>query len=81
MPTIDTSSCPRCAAAPGTLRLATILQARPVGDFSLAGVMMKFPARERVRLTCTACPLDLVGDYDEDGRHVTFSAPNGLDRT
>ncbi len=73
MATVEESNCPACKAPPGTLQLAARLQAQEVGDFSLAGVMTKFSAREVPVLTCAACPLELVGRYE--GRHVTFSAP------
>lgn len=72
MASIEASPCPSCNAAPGTLRLAEQLVADPIGSFALAGVMMKFNARSRPVLTCSNCPLHLVGDYDQDGRHATF---------
>jgi hypothetical protein len=73
MPTIEESSCPACQAPPGSLRLDVKLVAAPVGTYSLAGVLPKVTARDRPVLTCTACPLDLVGETD--GRHVTFNKP------
>ncbi len=71
MASVEASTCPSCGAPPGALRLEFKLVVAAVGDFSLAGVMTKFPARERPVLTCSACPLHLVGEFD--GRHVTFT--------
>lgn len=75
MASIKESPCPCCGAPPGTLHLDRVLQAEPVGSFSLAGVMPKFPARSRPRLTCSACGLDLLGEYIDAGRNVTFPLP------
>lgn len=47
-------ACPRCRSL-GTLTLTMVLTALGVGEFSLAGVQLKFPARDRVRLKCVAC--------------------------
>lgn len=74
MATVDASACPACKAPPGSLRLTGGLQARPLGSFSLAGAQMKVSARSVPVLTCTACPMRLVGEFDRDGCHVTFPA-------
>jgi hypothetical protein len=74
MATIEESSCPACGAA-DTLQLDQALETQPIGSFSLAGAQMKFSARSRPRLTCSVCTLDLLGEYDQDGRHVTFDSP------
>lgn len=74
MPTVNDSPCPRCAAR-GTLSLSETLEARPPGTYSLAGAGTKVSARARPVLDCAACGLHVVGDYDPDGRHVSFDPP------
>jgi hypothetical protein len=71
MATATESPCPRCAAA-GTLDIVFRLVAKPVGSFSLAGVMMKFSAQQLPVLTCSGCGLNHVGRWDPDGRHALF---------
>lgn len=71
MATIEQSPCPACGAPAGALQLDEQLVADPIGSHSLAGVMLKVNARFRPVLTCTSCPLSLVGEYDGQ-RHVTF---------
>lgn len=73
MPTAETSQCPRCHAGPGTLQIRSTLQARPIGEFSLAGAQMKVSAVEVPVLTCSACDLHIVGRF-EDG-HAVFTPP------
>ncbi len=73
MPTVEASPCPACAAPPGSVSLAWALAAAAVGEFSLAGVMPKFPAREVPVLDCSSCGLRLVGRVE--GRHVVFDPP------
>lgn len=72
---IEAVPCPVCDAPPGSLRLGETLQAKPIGRFSLAGVQTKVSARPAPVLTCDQCDLRLVGEYDGDGRHVTFPQP------
>jgi hypothetical protein len=72
MPTPEKSPCPRCDAEPGTLSVSFELVGNPLGSFSLPGMQMKVTARTRPVLRCSACPLEVVGELDADGRHVTF---------
>lgn len=73
MATVDAAPCPvpSCAAV-GTLTLDRVFEAKPVGAYSLAGVQLKTTGRFRPVLRCSACGLDHRGEYDPDGRHVTF---------
>lgn len=73
MPTVDQSSCPRCGT-PGALALGEALVAEPLGSFSVPGAQIKITARGRPILTCSACGLHRVGEYDSDRQHVTFPA-------
>lgn len=75
MPTVDNARCPACGAGPGTLAIVERLVAAPLGTYSLAGAQLKASARVRPVLTCTACALEKAGEYDADGRHVTFQPP------
>ena len=50
----STSACPACGVR-GSVELTVILQAKPVGTFSLAGQQMKFSAARATRYDCTAC--------------------------
>jgi hypothetical protein len=70
--TATESPCPRCGAI-GTLDIVVRLVVAPIGEFSLSGVMMKFPARQLPVLTCSGCGLDHVGQWDPDGRHALFT--------
>ncbi len=72
MATAEASPCPACAAT-GTLSIDQVFDAAPVGDFSLAGVMMKFTGRFRPVLKCSACGLDHRGEFEPDGRHAVFA--------
>lgn len=75
--TVEESPCPRCGAT-GTLTCEPRFVATPLGEFSLAGVMMKAPARVRPVLECPACEPHLVGEVHADGRHVMFPQPAPL---
>jgi hypothetical protein len=75
MATIQDSPCPGCGAR-GTLHISDQYAAQPVTTSSLAGVQVKITAQRRPVLTCSACPLMLVGSYDHDGRHVSFPRPS-----
>jgi hypothetical protein len=79
MATIEQSTCPRCGAAPGALRLVVgpRLAAQPVGTHSLAGVQLKVNARPIPVLCCAVCELRVEGRFDDDGRHVAFDPPTG----
>lgn len=48
------SACPSCGVR-GSVELTIILQAKPVGTFSLAGQQMKFSAARTARYDCTEC--------------------------
>ena len=65
------TNCPNCGEA-GTLSIDERLVANEIGTFSLSGAQIKVTARGRPVLTCSSCPFALVGNYDEDGKHVTF---------
>jgi hypothetical protein len=69
MAKLETTACPGCATV-GSLSIEKVLHAAPVGSYSLAGVMVKFPARVRPQLVCGKCPYRLVGEFD--GHHVVF---------
>ncbi len=73
MATVDASSCPVCKAPPGSLVITDEFACKDVGEFSLAGVQVKFAAELHPVLTCRACPLRVVGRYD--GQHVMFPDP------
>lgn len=79
----EASRCPACGAAPGTLRITRTLVANPTGTYSVAGAQTKVTARERPVLTCTACPLNVTGEYephpsgDPDRAHAVFTPPPG----
>lgn len=75
MPTVEESPCPSCKVV-GTLALGEQLVASPLGSHSLSGSQVKFSARHQPVLTCSACGLRLVGQYDQDGRRVTFDPPS-----
>lgn len=76
MPTIEQSPCPRCGRM-NTLTLERKLVADPIGTHAQAGHQLKVNARYRPVLSCdrSDCDLDIVGEYDTDGRHVTFKPP------
>jgi hypothetical protein len=67
MADIEDSSCPSCNAPAGSLSLTSKLEAKPIGSFSLAGVMTKFPVREVAHLDCSTCGLHLVGHFVAGG--------------
>lgn len=73
--TPDAHPCPACAAPPGCLRVTFRLVCAPLGSYSLAGATAKASARLRPVLTCDRCPLEVVGELDDDGRHVVFPRP------
>lgn len=66
------AACPRCRADPGCLGITDRLQARPLGSFSVAGAQLKVSARSVPVLRCSACGLELVGEYTGDG-HAAFT--------
>jgi hypothetical protein len=68
MPTVDVSPCPQCQAT-GTLALGVTLV--PTGG-AVAGTGFNLPVVEAPVLTCSACEMRKVGQYDRDGRHVLF---------
>jgi len=66
---IESTQCPECGRL-NTLRIENVLDAKPIGDFSLAGAAMKFSARSRPKLVCAECPYQNLGEYD--GRYAVF---------
>jgi hypothetical protein len=66
---IEDTDCPSCGRT-ATLRIENVLQASPIGEFSLAGSTLKFSARDVPVLVCDECPYRLVGEYDS--RHAVF---------
>lgn len=66
------ATCPECGTSsrtdPTVMRLEPVLQASPVGTYSLAGVQMKFSARAAHRLTCR-CGWTVTGQI-EDGHLI-----------
>lgn len=75
MAKLETTPCPGCATV-GSLGIEQVLQAAPIGSFSLAGAMFKVSARARPQLACGVCPYRLVGEFDGD-RHAVFPNPAG----
>jgi hypothetical protein len=69
--TAEESPCPVCGAT-DTLQIESRLVASPIGSFALAGAMPKVSARNRPVLTCSACGLNVTGEFTADGRHATF---------
>lgn len=63
------SACPQCEQT-GTLSISDVLEARPLGTFSLSGANMKVSARNRPVLTCSQCAYRVAGEYS--GRHAIF---------
>ena len=68
--------CPKCCAR-DTLGVEDQMIADPIGKASLAGMQLKTTMRHRPVLTCSACGMALVGEYD-DG-HVQFTVPKSWD--
>lgn len=71
MSTIDHSPCPRCGAVESLALTKALIASRP-GTYSLSGTTFKVSAVERPVLSCSACDLRVVGEFDADGHHVTF---------
>lgn len=69
---LETTQCPGCGL-PGTMRIAHLMHADPVGSHSLAGFQLKFNCRVLPHLLCTQCPYRLVGVYD--GTHHAVFRP------
>lgn len=63
------ATCPECGTSsridPTAMTLAPILQAKPVGAYSLAGVMMKAPVRLAYRLACR-CGWTVTGQIESN---------------
>ena len=70
---VDDSPSPACGGPPGTLEIQREMRAVPIGDWSLAGAQLKIVMREVAVLTCLRCDLEVVGSFDGDGRHATFT--------
>lgn len=63
--------CPECGAV-GTVALAPVMVAKPMGSFSLAGAQLKVSAWSGHVLTCSACGWTVTGhveglEADESG--------------
>lgn len=71
MATVEDSLCPVCRCF-GTLRIERGFRTASVGTYSLAGAQLKVAAVEAPRLCCSECGLDVLGEYESDGRHVSF---------
>ncbi len=67
--------CPACGVL-GQLDLSVVLQARPLGDWSLAGAQMKTSASEVPQLSCGACEMEIVGRFEQG--YAVFTPPPGL---
>lgn len=76
------ATCPECGKSsrtdPALMTLTPVLVARPVGAYSLAGVMLKFSARTAYRLTCR-CGWTATGQI-EDG-HLVVTPPTTEERS
>ena len=53
-PDLSTIPCPGCDNV-GTLYIGTVLQAKPIGSFSLAGNQMKVSAQRIPAIRCSFC--------------------------
>jgi hypothetical protein len=53
-PDLSTLPCPQCENV-GTLYIGTVLQAKPIGSFSLAGNQMKVSANAVPGIRCSSC--------------------------
>lgn len=81
--TIDRTPCPQCGFVKDDrpvsrtgLYIDIEFVAKPIGDFSLAGMQIKVSGRELPVLKCRNCPFKLVGEFDGDN-HAVFSPPKG----
>lgn len=66
---VEETPCPECGVT-GSLDLSIRLVAHQVGDFSLAGVQMKFSARDTPVLGCGKCGFELYGEIDDNENAV-----------
>jgi hypothetical protein len=63
-------ACPKCSN--GFISIDTVLAAKPLGSYSIAGVQNKVVALPRARAFCSSCDFQVVGylenpTYAEDG--------------
>jgi hypothetical protein len=68
---IDRTPCPQCGLI-NKLYINIEFVVAHIGDFSLAGMQVKFPGRERPVLKCKNCPFTLAGEFDGEG-YATFT--------
>lgn len=69
------TSCPSCRGT-GTINVARVLVAKPIGSFSLAGAQLKVSAIDAAVAECSACGLTVSGRLENatlgpDGRTFT----------
>lgn len=56
----------RCCGAPKSFAsVEPVFEARPVGDYSLAGVQTKFSAQMKARMSCGACGWSALGQLED----------------
>lgn len=73
------ATCPSCQVSsrvePNALVVEEVIEVKPLGTFSLAGVQMKASANRRLRLRCTHCLWSILGYIDGD--HFVADPPGG----
>jgi len=72
---IDEAVCRSCGAGPGVLAVDWKFISAEAGTYSCAGLQAKVTGRFMPVLSCKECALQLVGEVDADGQHVTFPDP------
>jgi Zn finger protein HypA/HybF involved in hydrogenase expression len=71
--------CPCCGVSsrddPEAAEVTRVLEAKPLGTYSIAGVQTKVVARQRLQLRCTRCGWRTLGHVDSaDGKFATTPA-------
>lgn len=69
--------CPKCGAPPGALTLGQQIALDTISPFALLGVGTPLDFKILLTLSCSRCPLLLVGELDEHN-HVDFKVSEGL---
>lgn len=54
-----------CGAPKSAASVEPVFEARPVGEFSLAGVQRKFSAQMKARALCSACGWSALGHLED----------------
>lgn len=54
-----------CGAPKSAASVEPVFEARPVGEFSLAGVQPKFSAQMKARMSCGACGWFATGHMED----------------